>query len=165
MPATDDASLLRDRIRRWTWFLILGLVISGATAIPIPTQFAIARRIGVPVPLPEPVTAWLRTLGEGIDATVRDAPFMFYGTDWLGFGHFVIALAFVGALRDPVRNRWLYAWAMLACLAVPPWALVFGAIRGIPWWWRLIDASFGIVGFVPAYLCHRWTGQIELETP
>lgn len=81
---------------------------------------------------------------------------MFYGTDWLAFGHFMIALASGGALRDPLRNRWLYQFGMIACAAVPIWAFVFGPIRGIPVWWRVIDASFGVIGFVPMWLCNRW---------
>lgn len=93
--------------------------------------------------------------------TSAQAPLMFYGTDWLAFGHFMIALVFVGALRDPVRNRWLYTFGMWACALVPPWAMWFGHVRGIPLWWRAIDASFGLVGFVPVWLCHRWTGEIE----
>jgi hypothetical protein len=72
-------------------------------------------------------------------------------------------VAFVGALRDPVRNRWLYQFGMIICVAVPLWALVFGQVRGIPLWWRLIDASFGIVGFVPVCLCYRWTGELERD--
>ena len=39
--------------------------------------------------------------------------------------------------------------------------LVFGHVRGIPLWWRVIDAAFGIVGFVPAWLCDRWAGELE----
>jgi hypothetical protein len=53
---------------------------------------------------------------------------------------------------------------MIACALVPPWALVFGEVRGIPLWWRAIDAAFGIVGLVPAWLCHRWTGALEHAT-
>ena len=157
---------LRSRIRAWTLFLIAGLVISGATALPIPTQV----RLGVHIlgpdfrgggAVPEDVARWLRTVRDGVEATAASAPFMFYGTDWLAFGHFVIALAFVGALRDPIRNRWLYRFGMLACALVPAWALVFGAIRGIPLWWRCVDAAFGVVGFVPAWLCDRWAGELE----
>jgi hypothetical protein len=73
----------------------------------------------------------------------------------------MIALVFVGALRDPVRNRWLFDFGLIACLLVVPFALIFGAWRGIPLWWRLIDCSFGVLGFVPLWLCRRWT--IELE--
>jgi len=157
---------LRSRVRRWTLFLIVGLALSGATALPIPTEVEAGAVILGPDlsaggRLPEFVASWLRTLRKGIRTTGEKAPFMFYGTDWLAFGHFMIALAFVGALRDPVRNRWLYQFGMVACALVPLWAVVFGHLRGIPVWWRAIDASFGIVGFVPAFLCHRWTRALE----
>lgn len=52
---------------------------------------------------------------------------------------------------------------MLACLLVPIYALVFGHIRGIPPWWRVVDASFGVFGFVPMWLCDRWALQLERE--
>ena len=162
----DPVERLRSRIRAWTLFLIAGLVLSGATALPIPTQVRLGIRLLGPDlrgggGVPEDVARWLRTVRDGVEATASTAPFMFYGTDWLAFGHFVIALAFLGALRDPVRNRWLYRFGMLACAMVPAWALVFGAIRGIPLWWRLVDAAFGVVGFVPAWLCDRWAGELE----
>jgi hypothetical protein len=98
---------------------------------------------------------------DGVFSASDTFPFLFYGTDWLAFGHFVIALAFVGAVRDPVRNRWLYKFGMIACALVPVWALAFGAIRGIPAWWRAVDASFGIVGLVPMWLCDRWARALE----
>ncbi len=155
------------RVRRFTVFFIVGLVLSGATAIPIPTQLEAAVDVlgedltgGGAIPVP--VAAWLQTLRDDIRDTSERAPFMLYGTDWLAFGHFVIALAFVGAVRDPVRNRWLYQFGMLACAAVPFWAFLLGSLRGIPVWWRVIDASFGVVGFVPLSLCDRWVDQIEV---
>jgi len=49
---------------------------------------------------------------------------------------------------------------MIACLLVASWALVFGPMRGIPFFWRLIDCSFGIVGIVPLYLAQRYTRRI-----
>lgn len=156
---------LRARIRRCTWFFIVGLVLSGATALAIPTEVeAGVALLGDDMRggfLPDMVGGWLRTLRDGIRATSTQAPFMFYGTDWLAFGHFMIALAFLGALRDPVRNRWLFEFGMLACALVPIWALVFGQVRGIPLWWRLIDSAFGVVGFVPVWLCHRWSKELE----
>jgi len=157
---------LRSRVQGWTLFLIVGLVLSGATALPISMEVeAAAAALGPDLSaggrLPEFVASWLRTLHSGIQETSRRAPFMFYGTDWLAFGHFMIALVLVGALRDPVRNRWLYQFGMAACALVPLWALLFGHLRGIPPWWRAIDASFGIVAFIPAWLCHRWTVAME----
>jgi hypothetical protein len=111
--------------------------------------------------VPESASEWLRTLDSGISATAARAPFMFYGTDWLAFGHFMIAVVFIGALADPVRNRWLFRFGMLASLMVPLWTAVFGPLRGIPAWWRLVDASFGVGAFFPSWLCWRWTGELE----
>jgi hypothetical protein len=88
-------------------------------------------------------------------------PFLFYGTDWLAFGHFVIAIAFIGTLKDPVRNRWLFDFGLIACALVIPFALVMGGVRGIPLWWRLVDCLFGIFGAVPLWLCRKWTLELE----
>ena len=44
-----------------------------------------------------------------------------------------------------------------------PYALLFGAIRGIPFWWRLIDCSFGVFGLIPMALCHKWAAKLETQ--
>lgn len=159
---------LVGRIRAWTIVFMLGVVLSGLTAIPISTQLDVAvRLLGEDLSgggaIPPHISAWLHTVRDGIRETHTRAPFMFYGTDWLAFGHFIIALAFVGAVRDPVRNRWLFQFGMAACAVVPLWAFVFGHIRGVPLWWRMVDASFGIIGLVPMWLCNRWTRALELR--
>ena len=153
-------------IRACTWFLMVGLTLSGLTAIPIQSEIAMAREVlGADWSgggrLPGGVVAWLQTLDRGIAATAERAPFMFYGTDWLAFGHLMIALALVGAVIDPVRNRWLYQFGMIASVLVPFWAGLFGHVRGIPIWWRLMDASFGVAAFIPSWLCFRWTAELE----
>jgi len=86
---------------------------------------------------------------------------MAYGTDWLAFGHFAIAVAFIGALRDPVRNSWLFTFGMIACAMVAPYALVMGGLCGIPIYWRLIDCSFGVFGIIPVWFCRKWAREIE----
>lgn len=43
---------------------------------------------------------------------------------------------------------------------VLPMAFVFGPIRGIPFFWRLIDCGFGVLGILPLYLAWRYTRQI-----
>ena len=106
---------------------------------------------------------WLTRAQAALRDTATAHPFLFYGVDWLAFGHFVIALAFVGALRDPVRNSWLFTFGMIACALVVPYAFIFGAIRGIPIWWRLIDCSFGVFGIVPLWLCKRWVSELEAQ--
>lgn len=163
----SERKLLR-RIRLVTMLFILGLVLSGATAIPLETELdwlvnlAGVHQQGEPPASPAPAWAtWLVKVQTALHDTLGSHPFLAYGTDWLAFGHFVIALAFVGALRDPVRNRWLFDFGLMACVLVIPYALIFGAVRGIPFWWRLIDCSFGVFGFVPLWLCRKWARALE----
>lgn len=109
----------------------------------------------------EGFAGWIHRVGDALRETNAKFPFLAYGTDWLAFGHVVIAVAFVGAWRDPVRNKWLFQFGMIACVAVVPWALAFGEVRGIPLGWRLIDCAFGVVGFFPMWLCWRLADEVE----
>ncbi|MCW5554895.1 MAG: hypothetical protein KIS67_22370 [Verrucomicrobiae bacterium] len=161
-------NLLRRRIRALTWLFILGLVLSGITAIPLNWELdLLAKWFGLEGQTSANATSdpgrWLLTAREALQDVNVKHPLLFYGTDWLAFGHFVIAIAFAGALRDPVRNEWLFTFGMIACVLVIPYALVFGALRGIPFWWRLIDGSFGVFGFVPLWLCRKWTRELAPE--
>ena len=156
--------VLRRRIRLLTWLFIVGLTLSGATAIPLPAEVHLLVNLLGPDGQPTALAAWLLRVQAGLVQTQAQHPFLFYGTDWLAFGHFVIAIAFLGALRDPVRNRWLFEFGMIACALVIPYALVFGGLRGIPVWWRLIDSSFGVFGFIPLWFCWKWTAELEQTT-
>src|SRR5688572_10812049 len=159
---------LERRIKLVTWFFIIGLVISGATAIPLQTEIrwlvewtgAEARAQSATSPV---WAVWLLKVHSSLQDVAVRWPFLFYGTDWLAFGHFVIAIAFIGALRDPVQNIWLFTFGMIACVLVIPYALVFGAVRGIPIWWRLIDCSFGVFGFIPLWFCWNWTRELASQ--
>ena len=158
--------ILRHRIELLTWFFIVGLVLSGVTAIPLKWELdQLANWFGLTDQTSATATSepgrWLLTVREALHDVNAKHPLLFLGTDWLAFGHFVIALAFVGALRDPVRNRWLFDFGLIACVLVIPFALVFGAVRGIPFWWRLIDCSFGVFGFIPLWFCRRWALELE----
>jgi hypothetical protein len=154
--------LLRGRIRWLTWVFIVGLFLSGVTAIPLgPEVNWLAAHFGV-ADKSSVVAGWLGRVSEALGQTESHYPFLFYGTDWLAFGHFMIALVFVGALRDPVRNWWLFDFGLIACALVIPYAFVFGGLRGIPMWWRLIDCSFGVFGFVPLWFCRRWARELEM---
>src|ERR1043166_5261469 len=153
--------VLRRRIRVFTWLFIVGLILSGATAIPLPAEVDwLVNATGAqqfaqsPAATSAPAWAtWLLRIQSDLHDITTSHPILFYGTDWLAFGHFMIAVAFVGALRDPGRNVWLFSFGMIACACVIPYALIFGAIRGIPFWWRLIDCSFGVFGIIPVWLC------------
>jgi len=166
-----SAATLRRRIQCLTWLFIVGLVLSGATAIPLQNEVDWLVKITgaqqlVETPGSTALPGWALWLTK-VQAALADVAarhrFLFYGTDWLAFGHFVIAAAFVGALRDPVRNRWLFSFGMIACVLVIPYALLFGAVRAIPLWWRWIDCSFGLFGFVPLWFCRRWATELETQ--
>jgi len=160
---------LRRRTRLCTGLFIIGLLISGVTAIPLVTEMNwLMNRLGLEGQSSATASSELaRRLLPVHDALVQTKathPQLFYGTDWLAFGHIIIAIVFIGALRDPVRNRWLFDFGLIACALVIPWALIFGAVRGIPPWWRLIDCSFGLIGAVPLWWCRKWVRQlIELR--
>jgi hypothetical protein len=52
-------------------------------------------------------------------------------------------------------------FGLLACALVVPYAFLFGHLRGIPVWWRLIDCSFGVVGALPLWLAREQTRALE----
>ena len=162
-------TILLRRIKAMTWIFIIGLFLSGVTAIPLVTEVdCLARITGASALVQTPASSaapawavWLVRVQTALEKTSAEYPFLFYGTDWLAFGHFMIAVAFIGALVDPVRNRWLFTFGMIACVLVIPYALVCGAVRGIPVWWRLIDCSFGVFGIIPIWFCRNWAEEVE----
>jgi hypothetical protein len=157
---------LRRRIQIWTWIMILGLVFAGVTALPLQSELElVARWLGAGELSPTEATSgfvkWILIVRDALRETNAKFPFLAYGTDWLAFAHVVIAIAFIGALRHPVRNIWLFTFGMISSVLIIPWALITGEVRGIPIYWRLIDCSFAISGFVPCWLCHRWARELE----
>lgn len=157
----DSDKKIELKIKGLTWFFIVGLFLSGATAIPlVPEVNWLAGCFGGDGN-GSAMAGWFLRVRDALAETQAQYPFLFYGTDWLAFGHFMIALVFVGALRDPVRNRWLFDFGLMACVLVVPYALVFGGMRGIPVWWRMIDCSFGVFGFIPLWFCRRWALELE----
>ena len=126
------------------------LVLSGVTAIiPLEGLNALRPIYGPGSFLREAwpsMASWLSLVREALMETYAIYPFLAYGFDWLAFGHFIIAIPFLIAARDPTRNAWIVQFGIAACLLVLPHALVFGAIRGIPLFWRLVDTTFGFGG-------------------
>ena len=147
------------RIRFWLAVFIIGLVVSGITAFPLQTELgwlvSILRKAGCSRLL-NPLTCYRGSKSQrGPHATNAHYPFLAYGTDWLAFAHLVIAVVFIGPYIDPVRNKWVITFGLIACAGVIPLALIAGHIRGIPLPWRLIDCSFGILGSIPLIICRQ----------
>lgn len=151
-------------------FFIVGLVVSGVTAFPLLAELRLlASLLGAgSAQTPEGLTGlvyWIVTVRCGLEATYAHYPWLAYGTDWLAFGHLVIALFFVGALVDPLGSRLTINCGIIACLAVIPLAMVCGAIRGIPFYWRLVDCSFGVLGVIPLLYCRRLLRELKRAHP
>ena len=149
------------RIRALLAFFIAALLASGLTAFPLGWELTILETIVRSLPIQiAPLIEWVSYVNRGLQDTYRQYPFVAYGTDWLAFAHIVIAIAFIGPLRDPVRNIWVIEWGMIACVLVIPLAVIMNPIRGIPFFWTLIDCSFGVLGIIPLWLCRRYTLEL-----
>ena len=140
-------------IRGWLVFFMAALVISGLTAVPLVSLTG--SLASWTAPMGGPLHAWATHAAEAVSHVSATYPMLFYGTDWLAFAHVVIALAFIGPYRDPVRNRWVLEWGLLCCALVLPLAFLWAPFRGIPFFWRCVDASFGVLGAVPLWLVLR----------
>ena len=150
------------RIRFWLAVFIVGLVLSGVTAFPLVWETGLlvdwfGSGEGA-------LAVWLRTVHTGLVETDKHYPFLAYGTDWLAFAHLVIAVAFIGPWRDPVRNIWVIEFGLIACAMVLPLALIAGPLRGIPFGWQVLDCSFGIFGAIPLWLIRREIQQFAQDT-
>ncbi|WP_116246061.1 hypothetical protein [Nocardiopsis sp. FIRDI 009] len=166
----DTRTALLRRIRIWIVLFIVGLVVSGVTAFPLPAEVRLLESLlqGPFAPVAEVfpgLAHWVGQIRTGLDAVEGEYPFVLYGTDWLAFAHLVIAVAFYGPLRDPVRNVWVVQFGMIACVMVVPLALICGPIRGIPFFWQLIDMSFGVFGIVPLLIVYRMIRRLEALGP
>jgi hypothetical protein len=159
----DRAALLKG-IRAWLALFVVCLVLSGATAFPLVHELRwthdALESLSVPHYLPA-LADWIERVRQGLDTADTDYPFLLYGTDWLAFAHLVIAVAFYGPYRDPVRNIWVVEFGMIACAGIIPLALICGPVRGIPLWWTAIDMSFGVVGIVPLYVVRKKIKRLE----
>ena len=155
----DQIIDLKKSIRRWMIFFILSLLLSGITAFAIETELR-----WVLSWWPENGSSFYQLLHSSytaVSATNESYPYIAYGYDWLAFAHIVIAVAFLGTLRDPARNIWIIEFGCIACVLIFPTAIIAGHIRHIPVFWRLIDCSFGVLGLIPLLICYRKTKVLE----
>ena len=140
-------------IRTWLAFFMVALAVSGLTAFPLETELNLAFRLA-PF-LPNFLDIWVTRVYLGLKQTNAAYPFIAYGTDWLAFAHLLLAGLFLGPYRDPVRNIWVIQFGLVACALVFPLAFIAGTVRGIPFFWQLIDCSFGFFGFLTLWKVYR----------
>lgn len=140
-------------IRRWLLFFMAALIFSGLTAVPL--EWGTRWLAELTHARGGPWADWTARTAEALAHVGASYPMLFYGTDWLAFAHVLIALAFIGPYRDPVRNKWVVEWGLWCCLLVLPFAFLWAPVRGIPFFWRCVDASFGVIGVLPLWLVLR----------
>jgi len=147
-------------VRNWLKVFIAALFISGLTAIPVEQELSY---IIDHFPSEGSIKGFLDEVLIGIRHTSKEYPFLFYSYDWLAFAHFVLAILFFGPLRDPVKNKWVIEFGVIACILIIPFAMIAGHFRSMPFWWRLIDCSFGIIGLLPLAICLKNIKRLEVE--
>lgn len=147
-------------IQRWLAVFMVALVLSGLTAVPLEWLTSLFESWTEPVG--GALHRWAAQAADAVELVGLNCPMLFYGTDWLAFAHVVIALAFIGPYRDPVRNRWVIEWGLWCCLLVLALAFLWAPVRGIPFFWRCVDASFGVLGAVPLWLVLRRVKRMEV---
>jgi len=138
---------------------MIALLFSGITAFPLDTEITWLNSHKSWIP--EMFHGWIQTVFEGIHETGIKYPFMAYGTDWLAFAHIVIAIAFIGPLIDPVRNKWVVLWGIINCVLIFPLTFIAGHVRAIPFYHQLVDCSFGIVGLIPLLIAYNDISKLE----
>ncbi|MBT8326231.1 MAG: hypothetical protein KJP21_00825 [Bacteroidia bacterium] len=145
-------------IRILTAFFIIGLFVSGITCFPIKQEVQLGLFLfdKWDIPIPE----FVQTVEKGVMETTKKHPFLFYGTDWLAFAHILFALLFYGVYKDPIKNIWVTEFGIIACIAIFPLALIMGPLREIPFWWQLVDSSFGIIGLMCMIPVYKLTLQL-----
>ncbi len=153
---------LITKIRLLILFFMIALIVSGATAMPAET--GLHWLMQYKDMMPQRMGNWLQTCYTALVDTNAKYPFLAYGYDWLAFAHIVIAMAFIGPFKEPVKNVWIIDWAMLACIAIIPLAFIAAPIRHIPYYHILIDCSFGLIGIIPLLICKRWINILKMKS-
>ena len=118
-------------IRYWLVFFMFTLFLSGLTAIPLETELSFVISV---LPPDTDIGKFIAGVYESLHQTNIHYPFLAYGYDWLAFAHFVLAILFIGPYKNPVRNKWVIEFGMIACVLIIPFAFVAGHFRQIPFY-------------------------------
>ena len=150
---------LKAIIRRWIVFFMIALILSGVTAFALETELAWLCTV---IPRGINLFFWIQKCYVAIKDMNAEYPFLAYGYDWLAFAHIVIAIAFIGPYIDPVKNIWIIQFGCIACILIWPTAFIAGYVRQIPFYWKLIDCSFGVIGLIPLLICYKKIKRLEV---
>ncbi|WP_316766114.1 hypothetical protein [Pedobacter frigiditerrae] len=149
MKTTEKS--IRRKLKTYIIIIIIGLALSGITAFPIETELAcLVNHIDN---LPLALQQWIQNVYTAVKNTNHNYPYLSYGTDWLAFAHVMLAILFIGPLKNPIKNKWVIQFGIICCVSIIPLAFIAGHIRQIPFFWQMIDCSFGVIAIIPLGLC------------
>jgi hypothetical protein len=151
---------LRSRIKAAIIITIIGLLLNGISALPLRTELDVL--LSQPEHLPKFLLDWWTYVRQGVYETSDKYNFMRYGFDWLSFAHLMIAIAFIGPLRNPIKNQWVVKWGMIVAASSIVMAFGWERMRDIPVWWSFIDAGISYVAFVVLWFCNRWIEKLKV---
>ena len=159
MSQQTETVKLKRKIKLWVWFFILSTLFFGITAFPLEAELKwLSELLSA---YPGKLSAWVEKVYLGLKATNARYPFLAYGTDWLAFAHVIIAVLFIGPLKDPVRNRWIIDWGIISCFLALPIAFICGPIRHVPFFHQLIDVTISLVGLFPLLIVRSSIRRLE----
>jgi hypothetical protein len=161
MKTCDNYLSTKRRVRSLVAFFIVALVISGITAFPIQTLLDLVLSV-LTAGDGSAMKQWLERVQQALRHVNEDYPFLPYGTDWLAFAHIVIAVFFIGAWREPVRNKWIITAGLIACAGIFPLAFIAGYVRHVPFFWQLIDCLFGFFGGLLLWYIQHLVKRLEV---
>lgn len=158
----QNSESLKKVIRLWIGIFIIALLLSGITAFALETELAWLDSLFENKT--NGLSLWIYKVYTALHQTNLNYPFLAYGYDWLAFAHLIIAVAFIGPFKDPVKNKWIIQLGMIACCMIFPLAFIAGYVRQIPLYWQFIDCSFGVIGLIPLYICYKKIERLERMT-
>ncbi|HUT52732.1 MAG TPA: hypothetical protein VM658_05020 [bacterium] len=154
------------RVRVMLGIVAAGLFLSGMTCYFLPWELRTVidvvwgRGEGAGAFMPQ-MHAFILKMEQAVLMVRSDYPELFLGTDYLGFAHALLAILFIGAIRDPARNIWVIQFGIIASVLVVPAAFLFGSLRGAPWLHYLVDSSFGAGAVIFLYAAYRGARSLE----
>jgi hypothetical protein len=106
----------KQKIRSWLKIFIAALFISGLTAMPVEQELTY---ITNHFPFEGSIKGWLDEVLIGIQHTSKIILFFFMDIDGLPL-HICTCILFIGPFRDPVKNKWVIQFGVIACILVIP---------------------------------------------
>ena len=152
------------KIRIYLVLFFLGILFSLHTVlfVEVETEF-FARHQGSGTSMEQKlpvVSDWIENLYVSVKETYTNYPVMAYCMDWLSYACVVFAIFLIGAIKDPVKNIWIIQVFMLACVLAAALPFIAGPFRGVPIFWRCLDGSFGLIGFLVLLMPYRLTKKL-----